>query len=99
MGDRLASRALPPLIIGVGVGFRLVQYLRNRCLWGEEVSIALNLRLRTFTGLLRPLSFDQTMPMGLLVIVKSFASLFGYSELVLRLPILLVACALLISTW
>lgn len=96
---RLASRMLPPLIIGVGVSLRLVEYLRNRSLWGDEVAIALNLRFRTFPGLLRPLSYDQTMPVGLLMIVKGFASLFGYSELVLRLPMLLVGCGLLISTW
>jgi hypothetical protein len=97
--DWRAGKVLPSLIIGVGVGFRVAQYLGNRSLWGDEVAIALNLRLRTFGELLHPLSYDQTMPLGLLLVVKSFASAFGYSELVLRLPLLLLGCGLLILTW
>jgi Dolichyl-phosphate-mannose-protein mannosyltransferase len=92
-------RVLPSLIIGLGVALRVAQYLRNRSLWGDEVAIALNLRLRTFGGVLRPLSYDQTMPLGLLVAMKSFASAFGYSELALRLPSLLIGCSVLILTW
>ncbi|HWO36137.1 MAG TPA: glycosyltransferase family 39 protein, partial [Candidatus Acidoferrum sp.] len=99
MRDLRASRVLPSLIIGVGVVLRVAQYLRNRSLWGDEVAIALNLRLRTFVELLHPLSYDQTMPLALLLVIKSFASVFGYSELVLRFPSLLVGCALLIVTW
>ena len=93
------GKVLPWLIIGVGVGFRVAQYLGNRSLWGDEVAIALNLRIRTFAQLLHPLSYDQTMPLGFLLVIKSFASVFGYSELVLRLPSLLVGCGLLILTW
>jgi Dolichyl-phosphate-mannose-protein mannosyltransferase len=93
------GKVLPWLIIGVGVGFRVAQYLGNRSLWGDEVAIALNLRFRTFAQLLHPLSYDQTMPVGLLLVIKSLASVFGYSELVLRLPSLLVGCGLLILTW
>jgi len=99
MRDLWASRVLPSLIIGVGVVLRVAQYLHNRSLWGDEVAIALNLRLRTFVELLHPLSYDQTMPLALLLVIKSFASVFGYSELVLRFPSLLVGCALLIVTW
>ena len=66
---------------------------------GDEVAIALNLRFRTLAELLHPLSYDQTMPVGLLLVIKSLASAFGYSELVLRLSSLLVGCGLLILTW
>ena len=94
-----AGKVLGWLIIGVGFGFRVAQYLGNRSLWGDEVAIALNLRFRTLAELLHPLSYDQTMPVGLLLVIKSLASAFGYSELVLRLPSLLVGCGLLILTW
>jgi uncharacterized membrane protein len=99
MSDWRTGKVLPALIIGVGVGLRLAQYLGNRSLWGDEVAIALNLRFRTFAGLLHPLNYDQTMPLGLLLVVKSPTMLFGYSELVLRLPSLLTGCSLLILTW
>ena len=94
-----AGKLLLSLIIGVGVGLRVAQYLGNRSLWGDEVAIALNLRLRTFAELLHPLSYDQTMPLGLLLVTKSLASVFGYSELVLRLPLLLLGCGILIMAW
>jgi predicted membrane-bound mannosyltransferase len=93
------GKVLPCFIIAVGVGLRVAQYVGNRSLWGDEVAIALNLRFRTFAQLLHPLSYDQTMPLGLLLVIKSLASVFGYSELVLRLPSLLVGCGLLILTW
>ena len=93
------GKVLPWLIIGVGVGFRVAQYLGNRSSGVTRWRIALNLRFRTFAQLLHPLSYDQTMPLGLLLVVKSLASVFGYSELVLRLPSLLVGCGLLILTW
>ncbi len=91
--------ALQWLIIGVGVGLRVANFFRDRSFWGDEVAIALNLRFRSFAELLHPLSYDQTMPVGFLLCVKGVASVLGYSELVLRLPLLLVGCALLILTW
>ena len=85
--------------MAVGFGLRIAQYLENRSLWGDEVAIALNLRLRSFHGLLHPLSYDQTMPFGLLLVLKAFGSVFGYSEWVLRLPLLLAGCALILLAW
>jgi Dolichyl-phosphate-mannose-protein mannosyltransferase len=85
--------------MALGVGLRIAQYLANRSLWADEVAIALNLRLRSFAGLLHPLSYDQTMPFGLLLVLKAFGSVFGYSEWVLRLPLLLAGCALILLAW
>ncbi len=99
MSDARTGRVFPALIIGVGVGLRLTQYLGNRSFWGDEVAVALNLRFRTFTGLLHPLNYDQTMPLGLVLVIKCLTMLWGYSELVLRLPLLLAGCGLLILTW
>ena len=96
---RRGERILAVLLVLLGIVLRLFQYLGNRSLWGDEVAIALNMRTRGFLGLLHPLSYDQTMPIGLLYILKSVASVLGFSELVLRLPLLLAGCALLILTW
>ena len=87
-------------LMALGVGLRIAQYLGNRSLWGDEIAIALNLRLRSFGGLLlHPLSYDQTMPIGLLLVLKAFGTAFGYSEWVLRLPVLLAGCALILLAW
>jgi predicted membrane-bound mannosyltransferase len=94
-----AEKLLALSIITVGTALRIAQYLGNRSLWGDEVAIAMNLRLRTFAELLHPLSYDQTMPLGLLLVIKGQSNLLGYSELVLRLPLQLVGCGLLILTW
>ena len=85
--------------ISAGIALRLAEYLRNRSLWGDEVAIATNLRLRGFGGLLHLLSYNQTMPIGLLFVLKTFVSTLGHSELVLRLPALLAGCALIVLTW
>jgi hypothetical protein len=87
------------VIMGVGIGLRVVQYLGNRSLWGDEVAIALNLRMRSLAGLLHPLSYDQTMPIGLLLVLKLVGSAFGFSELVLRSPLLLAGCGLIAVSW
>jgi hypothetical protein len=97
--DSRAERLVASALMAVGVGLRIAQYLANRSLWGDEVAIALNLRLRSFHELLHPLSYDQTMPFGLLLVLKAFGSGFGYSEWVLRLPLLLAGCALILLAW
>ena len=94
-----AERLLASIFMGIGIGLRLAQYLGHRSLWGDEVSIALNLRLHSFAELLHPLSYDQTMPLGLLFVLKIFGTIFGYSEWVLRLPLLLAGCALVVLAW
>ncbi len=71
------EKLLASTIMALGVGLRVAQYLNNRSLWGDEVAIALNLRLRTFTGLLHPLSYDQTMPLGL-TLLPDQANHFSY---------------------
>ena len=94
-----AERLVASALMAFGVGLRIAQYLANRSLWADEVAIALNLRLRGFAGLLHPLSYDQTMPLGLLLVLKACGSVFGYTEWVLRLPLLLAGCALILLAW
>ncbi|PYX42207.1 MAG: hypothetical protein DMG81_02065 [Acidobacteria bacterium] len=93
------ERLLASTVMALGIGLRVAQYLNNRSLWGDEIAVALNLRLRTFSGLFHPLSYDQTMPFGLLLLLKAMGSVFGYSEWALRLPLLLGGCALTVLAW
>ncbi len=92
-------RSIPLLLILFGVGLRLAGYFSNRSLWGDEAAIALNLRFRSFWGLLHPLDYDQTMPIPLLLGLKSLGHLLGFSEYVFRLPQLVIGCLLLAITW
>jgi Dolichyl-phosphate-mannose-protein mannosyltransferase len=96
---RRPSTLLAGLLIVLGVALRVGGFAANRALWGDEVAVALNLRFRDFQGLLRPLDYDQTMPLPLLMGIKSIASVLGFSECVLRLLPFLAGCLLLVALW
>ena len=90
---------LAGVLIAHGIILRLWGYLSDRSLWADEVAIALNVRLRSFSALFRHLDFEQTMPVPLLEIVKSNVMLFGASEYAFRLPLFIVGCVTLIAIW
>jgi hypothetical protein len=96
---RRISTLLASLLIVLGVALRVGGFAANRALWGDEVAVALNLRFRDFQGLLRPLDYDQTMPLPLLMGIKSLASVLGFSESVLRLLPFLAGCLLVVALW
>jgi len=96
---RTLARFLPVALILFGIALRLAGYFAHRSLWGDEVSIALNLRFRSFFGLFHHLDYEQTMPIPLLLAVKSLTTLFGFSEYVLRFLPLLAGCVLMVVTW
>jgi predicted membrane-bound mannosyltransferase len=83
-------RVLTVFLIVFGIALRLAGYLAHRSLWGDEVEIALNVRFRDLAGLMHPLDYEQTMPIPLLVVIKLLVSIFGASECVLRLPVIVV---------
>ena len=63
-----------------GIFLRLHQFLYNRSLWIDEISIALNAANKPFTMLFH----NQISPLGFLVIEKSLVYLLGNNEYVLR---------------
>ena len=71
----------------VFLGFlvRLVQYLSNRSLWGDEVNLALNIINRSYLELTQTLDYNQAAPLGFLWLEKLATQLFGNSEYALRL--------------
>ena len=93
------TRLLPWLLIGVGVLLRLIRFLHNRALWGDEAALALNLIHRSPRELLEPLDFDQASPVLFLLAVKGVATLFGYSEFSLRALALLAGLVSLPLFW
>lgn len=75
--------ALGLVILGVLV--RLVQYWSNRSLWGDEVSLALNIIDRSYGELSQPLDHNQAAPLGFLWVEKLATQIGGNSEYALRL--------------
>lgn len=96
--SRLATLAAAALV-AYGMVLRLTAYLSDRSFWGDEVAIALNVRLRGFLGLMHHLDFEQTMPIPLLEVIKASVKVFGPSEYTFRLPLLLAGCLILIAIW
>jgi len=82
------SRLLPWLIIAFGIILRLEEYFLNRSLWLDEAFVATNFIDRAFWGLLQsPLDYAHMVqtPPGFLLTTKLAISVFGNSDLILRL--------------
>ena len=73
------------MITALGFAVRLVQYLSNRSLWGDEASISLNIINRSYQELLTPLSHNQAAPPGFLSVEKLAVQVFSNHEYALRL--------------
>ena len=96
---RRLSTVIASFLILLGAALRLGGFAANRALWVDEVSVALNIRLRGFQGLLRPLDYEQTMPIALLMGIKAIVSGLGFSERALRLLPLIAGCLLVVALW
>ena len=85
-GIKLSWQAFSILAaIAVGAGLRLYFYLLNRSLWFDEALLALNLSGRSFAELLQPLDYNQSAPLGFLLLQKTLISLLGNRDYWLRL--------------
>lgn len=85
-------------LLAAGASLRLFQYLANRSLWLDESSIVASVLNRSFGGLLQPLDYGQTAPVGFLFLVKLATTVFGNSEYALRLVPLLAGLAALLAS-
>ena len=73
-------------IAALGVTLRLRALLEQRSLWLDESFIAVNLRDRGLIDLLSiPLAYGQSAPPGFLIVIWLSYTLFGPSEIALRL--------------
>lgn len=86
-------------LLVLGVFWRLLRYVLQFPIWGDEAHIALNVLERDFAGLAQPLRFVQTAPILFLWAERVLLELLGTSELVLRLPALLGGLAGLLLFW
>jgi hypothetical protein len=84
-------------VVGWGILVRLVQYLFNRSLWADEVTLALNIIHRSYAQLWQPLDYQQGAPIGFLMVEKAITQLWGTHEYALRLwPLLSGLLALIL---
>lgn len=96
----LIFKALSWVILSFGILLRLLSYVHNRALWGDEIALARNIEERTYAGLLQPLSYDQAAPVGFLMLERLAVQLFGDSEYALRLvPLLAGVLSLFLFFW
>lgn len=94
-GATLLSLAL----LLVGIVLRLHLYVDRRSLWLDEIWAALNIVERSFLGLLRPLDYAQSAPVGFLWLERLAVVTGGVNELTLRFFPLLAGCLLLVALW
>jgi hypothetical protein len=83
------------LVLAIGTALRAVLYFSRPSLLMDEVRLSLNIAARPWTGLLRPLDYDQTAPPLFLWAQKLATVLGGVNEYALRAIPLLASVALL----
>ena len=88
--------SLENLILVGGIAIAIVQFLFNRCLWADSARIAMNIAERGFIGLLKPLDYFQSAPVGFLWCVRFMWILFPNCDWSLKLfPLLFHVLSLL----
>lgn len=78
-------RYLSLCFLSLGIIVRIVQYISNRSLWGDEVNLALNIIERSYGELTQVLDNNQAAPLGFLWLEKLATQIWGHSEYALRL--------------
>jgi len=69
----------------IGIGLRLLRYLVDMPLWGDEACIGLNIINRGYADLLKPLDYAQVAPLGFLFSERAAYDALGMSEYAMRL--------------
>ncbi len=96
-GRRLTSYWLvAAVLIAAGSAVRLVAWWHACSLWGDELYVLYNVRVRGFLGLARPLDLNQAAPLGWLWLEKLAGGATGYTEHGSRFVPLVFGCATLV---
>jgi hypothetical protein len=97
--ESAAERMLRLLLaasLAAGALLRTLQYASGRALWLDEAVLAASVTERGFAGLMRPLEYGQTAPLGFLFLQKTAVALLGAGEHALRLFPFLAGMAALV---
>lgn len=81
---RAISRSMV-VLVGLGVVWRIARFAANPPFWGDEAFLAVNVLIRDFAGLLRPLEYYQIAPVGFLWGELAIVRALGTSEWAFRL--------------
>jgi hypothetical protein len=81
------------LAIGIGILFRVAEYVDNRQLWLDERALRSNVSGKALFDLVGPLTEGQMAPPGFLVIARGWVRMSGDSSMAIRLIVLLCAIA------
>jgi hypothetical protein len=82
-GSRVERAVLA--FVALGVLMRVVRYLSNYPVWGDEACLALSFPRRGYLDLISPLEYGQICPILFLWAELTAVKLFGFSEMSLRL--------------
>jgi hypothetical protein len=86
-----------PLIVIIGVSFRLIQWIWDKSYFHDEISLLWNILGKSFAQYLGPLDRNQAAPPFFMEIEKWVSLLFRTdSERIMRLPALIASCATMI---
>jgi hypothetical protein len=91
-----ARGSLLGVLVAVGLGLRLLHYLRNPSVWMDEGVLLINVLGKTFGELLGPLFYAEAAPPLFLWLEKVACTVLGDSTFALRLAPLLASCAALL---
>jgi 4-amino-4-deoxy-L-arabinose transferase-like glycosyltransferase len=84
--DSRRTGTLALIAVTIGVALRLAHFLARPSLQLDEARLALDVATRSWTGLLRPLDYDQTAPPIFLWLEKAAILFGGVNDLAFRLP-------------
>jgi hypothetical protein len=87
------------MLIGLGVLWRMVRYLGQFPIWGDEAFICLNFLDRGYQELIEPLRFDQVAPLLFLWVESAAYHFLGSTEWALRLLPFLAGLGSLVLFW
>jgi hypothetical protein len=73
------------LFLVLGASLRLLRYGLKHPLWSDEAFLSVNILNRDFSGLMKPLDYQQVCPLLFLWVEKSVSLALGFSEWSLRL--------------
>jgi Dolichyl-phosphate-mannose-protein mannosyltransferase len=92
--NRKIQLAAAGLLLFGGV-IRIIGFLQNASLSGDEAMLALSIGTRSLGGLLQPLDYVQVATVPFLWAERVITYVFGVSAYTLRIPTLLAGIALL----
>ncbi len=98
-GVAASPRLITAVLVCVGIGLRVWQYLVNNSLWIDEAALARNIVDRPLGALLQPLDYAQVAPAGFLLVEKAAITLLGNSEWALRLFPLVCGLFAIVLFW